>query len=150
MVAEGTIMFRVTDILPVLLVLCYQVDLRAQTTCESSRLNVVRVEAGSLTGAGLVIGVDNGTATILTAYHVVKGAPAIRVTFWQQSPRNATLGQHVEALDLATLQVAYSGPLPAVLFSEDSFATNEVARPLGHPPGVPWQCGNEVVTRTSL
>jgi hypothetical protein len=121
---------------------------RAAADCSTLKDFVVKVQAESRSGTGLIVGLANGVAQIVTAEHVVRDASKIQIAFFrsQNVLRDATLQEWVREFDLAMLQVPASWVNPPTLNISDDVTRNQAATPLGHPPGLPWHCGNESVT----
>src|SRR5439155_11100785 len=117
---------------------------RAPTTAEIYHAvapSVVSIEAAPPggttidTGTGVVVNADG---TILTAFHVVKGAGAIRVTFADATTSTATVVAFDPAVDVAILGPATlpSVVVPAVLGRSDRLAVGDSVVAIGDQLGL--------------
>jgi len=83
-------------------------------------------------GSGFVIS-DNGY--IVTNYHVIDGAQAIKVTFYDGTEYQATLVGGEESNDTAVLKIDATGLTPVVLGDSDTLAVGETVSTIGNALG---------------
>jgi putative serine protease PepD len=86
-------------------------------------------------GTGVIVNAD---ATILTAFHVVKDAGSIKVTFADGATSAATVAQANPAIDIAALSPGTlpSVVVPAVLGSSDRLAVGDNVVAIGNQLGL--------------
>ncbi|MCB1556468.1 MAG: DegQ family serine endoprotease [Alphaproteobacteria bacterium] len=86
-------------------------------------------------GSGFIIDGTNGY--IVTNNHVIEDADEVRVTFSDDSTREATLVGRDEKTDIAVLQVETDTPLPAVPFgNSDHLRVGDWVLAIGNPFGL--------------
>lgn len=83
-------------------------------------------------GSGFVIS-DNGY--IVTNYHVIDGAEAIKITFYDGSEYEATYVGGEESNDVAVLKIDASGLKPVVLGDSDTLMVGETVSTIGNALG---------------
>ncbi len=105
--------------------------------------SVVVIQAGKSLGTG-VIAADDGT--ILTAYHVVKGAKDVRLTFADGTKAKAVVASSNPKRDVATLKPAELPELvvPATLGGGVAVGAPVVA--IGNPLGLTYSVSTGVVS----
>ena len=110
---------------------------------EDVKRSVVKVTTADESGAGLILSNKEGTTFILTAYHVVKDAKKVTVTFFDRKyqPFSAKVLNFNEDLDIAVIKVE------KVPFSQralrltvtDSPVEGGAVMTVGHPADLDWQ-----------
>lgn len=83
-------------------------------------------------GSGFVIS-DNGY--IVTNYHVIDGAEAIKISFYDGSEYEATYVGGEESNDVAVLKIDATGLTPVVLGDSDSLLVGETVSTIGNALG---------------
>ena len=115
------------------------------TVVERVRSSVVRVSTSSGTGSGVIVEVEsNGSAVIVTNYHVIDGGGAVDVLVNDFDRYNATVLGFDASKDLAVLRICCSaGFLGSLLSSGTELADGSTVFTMGYPLGV----GRATVTR---
>lgn len=89
-------------------------------------------QVSATAGSGFVISADG---YILTNYHVIDGASAIKVTFYDGAEYDATLIGGEETNDVAVLKIAASGLSPVVIGDSDALRVGQTVTAIGNPLG---------------
>jgi S1-C subfamily serine protease len=108
------------------------------TALAPSVVSIEAVPTGGTTvdlGTGVIVNAD---ATILTAFHVVKDAGSIKVTFADGTTSAATVAQANPAIDIAALSPGTlpSVVVPAVLGSSDRLSVGDNVVAIGNQLGL--------------
>ena len=104
------------------------VCINAQTTVQQGWQQYQATSAGS----GFIISQDG---YIVTNYHVIKGASAIRVTLYNGESYDATYIGGEELNDVAVLKIDVTGLKPVVLGDSDSLVVGEQVSTIGNALG---------------
>ena len=136
----------------------------AQADYPKLKKGVVKIiveEADSVrsTGAGIVVGVDQSAAFVLTAYHVIEKAQKIQVVFYhKQYLKFAGIGfeKYDEDLDIAVVMVdleqrrEISDDLPEFNRSDISqINKRDKISAIGHPLNLEWYASDNTIAKLS-
>jgi hypothetical protein len=121
---------------------------RAVVKIRAERKKVGSNERNIDTGAGIILGSKGNSIYALTAYHVIKGAEQIDVTFYDlrgQKQFSATvLGKANEELDIGVIKIDRAAEEPGLadlptLPLGDKLEENTRVSTIGHPDDLEWQ-----------
>jgi len=99
---------------------------------------------GAAAGSGFVISSDG---YIVTNYHVIKGATAIKVAFPDGASYDATLVGGEESNDVAVLKIEAAGLTPVKLGNSDNLVVGESVYTIGNPLGeLTWSLTDGLVS----
>ena len=119
---------------------------------------VVKIVTADETGAGIVVHVRDDVVFILTAYHIVKDANEIRVTFFAKQDiefSRTSVFKYYEDLDIAVIRVTSDqvnqvpSDLPAVNIGVVPKVGDKLST-IGHPGDLEWQFDKEAYAYTRL
>jgi endonuclease G, mitochondrial len=119
---------------------------------------VVKIDTPDETGAGIVVNVKDNIAFVLTAYHIVKDATEISVTFFDKREaefKKAKVFKFYSDLDIAVIKVENE---QGKFIPDDLPTINVGAVPkngdnlsvIGHPADLEWQFNKRAYTYTRL
>jgi len=113
---------------------------------ERIKPGIVRISTELGSGSGVIFEADAGgrTALVLTNYHVIEGAGAVRVATTDGASYPASAVGIDAARDLAVLRIGGDGFLTLPFADEDSVRPGSAVFALGYPLGV---TGNPTVTQ---